>query len=260
MQIAKRTDKRVMLMNEVIQGIQVIKMYAWERPFEKLIHLARKREISSLTKSAYLQGVYLSCMVFIERTTLYLTCVCYVLLGNVITADRVFSMAQFFNMLQLAMAIFYPMAISYGAETLVAIKRLEDFLFLEEKEDANIDYSDDGNIRVSKVDAEWVSGTKVVDNLSFTVPKGKLCAIIGPVGSGKSTILQLLLGELVPNRGKISIGGEISYSSQEAWLFSSTVRNNILFGQEYNHLRYKKIVKVKTIIINTNTKVLYLLL
>ncbi|CAH0557995.1 unnamed protein product [Brassicogethes aeneus] len=242
--IASKTDRRVVLMNEVISGIQVIKMYAWEKPFEKLIHWARITEIHSLTKSAYLQGIFLSSMVFIERTTLFLTCVCFVLTGHVLTADIVFPIAQFFNILQMTMAMLYPAAITYGAESLVAIRRLEIFLFLDEKQEADLKHTNDGSLVVSNVDAEWVEGNTLLENISFTVPKGSLCAIIGPVGSGKTTMLQLFLGELIAKTGKISIGGEISYSSQEAWLFSSSVRNNILFGLEYNYLRYKQVIKV----------------
>ncbi|CAH0557997.1 unnamed protein product [Brassicogethes aeneus] len=242
--IASKTDRRVVLMNEVISGIQVIKMYAWEKPFEKLIHWARKTEIHSLTKSAYLQGFFLSSLVFVERTTLFLTCVCFVLTGHVLTADIVFPIAQFFNILQMTMAMLYPAAITYGAESLVAIRRIEKFLLLDEKQKADLKHTSDGSLLVSNVDAEWVEGNTVLENISFTVPKGSLCAIIGPVGSGKTTILQLFLGELIPKTGKISIGGEISYSSQEAWLFSSSVRSNILFGLEYNYLRYNQVIKV----------------
>lgn len=87
-------------MSEIIKGIQVIKMYAWEKPFEKLIERLRAKEIRSLTKSSYLRGIFSSCNVFVERLTLFLTVVVYSLVGFRITADMVFSMAQFFNILQ----------------------------------------------------------------------------------------------------------------------------------------------------------------
>lgn len=64
-------------------------------------------------------------MVFTERTTLFFTILAYVLIGNDISADKVFSMAQYYNILQGTMAIFYPMAVSLLAEALVSIKRLE---------------------------------------------------------------------------------------------------------------------------------------
>lgn len=244
LQVAQRTDQRVKLMAEVIAGIQVIKMYAWEIPFEKIIRFARKKEIDVLTKASYLRGVFVSCMVFIERTTLYLTIVCYVLLGNVITAEKVFSMAQYFNILQLAVAICYPMAITFGAESLVSIKRLQDFLSLGEKPESVIKKNTNSDIVLTKIKAEWTSQIPTLINLSLKIPKGNLCAIVGPVGAGKSSLLQLLLGELVPKQGEILISGSLSYACQEPWLFSGTVRNNILFGQEYNKLNYRQIVKV----------------
>lgn len=78
-----------------------------------------------MTLTSYLRGFTLATFVFTERTTLYFTIMAYVLLGNSISADKVFSMAQYFNILQLTMAILYPMAVSAVAETSVSIKRLE---------------------------------------------------------------------------------------------------------------------------------------
>lgn len=242
--MAKRTDYRVRLMNEIISGIQVIKMYAWEKPFEAMVKLARRKEINVITSASYLRGIYQSCAVFIERTTLYLTIITYVFLGNNITADKTYSMAQFFNALQLALAIYYPMAISIGAETLVSIKRLQEFLVLEEKQESEIERTDDKKIEIRNVDASWTETTPTLRNICSEIEPGKLCAIVGPVGAGKSSVLHLLLGELVKQSGAIKLGGIVSYSSQEPWLFGSTVRGNILFGLEYDRHKYKKTVKV----------------
>lgn len=231
-------------MNEIVSGIQVIKMYAWEKPFQILVKELRAREVDVLTKAAYIRGVFLSCMVFIERTTSYLTVITYVLLGNEITADKVFSLSQFFNSLQLALAIFIPMAIQMGAESVVSVRRIQEFLLLEERTDTQIEAAEDNKISLKNINASWVDNQQVLKNINFEVPAGKLCAIVGPVGSGKSSILNLLLGELPIENGRVSVCGTISYSSQEPWLFQATVRNNILFGQEYNKLLYKKVTKV----------------
>ncbi|XP_044268658.1 ATP-binding cassette sub-family C member 4-like [Tribolium madens] len=241
---AQRTDYRVKLMNEIISGIQIIKMYAWEKPFEHIIKLARKNEIDVVTKASYLRGIYLSCMVFIERTTLFLTITCYVLLGNPITADKVFSIAQFYNILQLALAICYPMAITFGAETLVSIKRLRNFLVLEEKPESQIEKKSEQDIEFDNTSGAWNTDSLTIKNLDLFIPQGTLCAIVGPVGAGKTSILQMLLGELPPITGSIKVGGKISYASQEPWLFASTVRNNILFGREYDRTLYREVVKV----------------
>lgn len=54
----------------------------------------------------------------------------------------------------------------------------------------------------------------------------------------------MILGEITVDSGVISVGGGVSYASQEPWLFAATVRNNILFGETYNKQWYEKVVKV----------------
>ncbi|KAL7032928.1 hypothetical protein ACKWTF_007429 [Chironomus riparius] len=249
MKIAIRTDDRVSKMNELIQGIQVIKMYAWEIPFRSVIKLARKKEVDQIQMAQYIRGIYMSTMVFTERSTLFLAILACVLEERAVTADLVFSMATFFNVLQLTAAIFYPLAVSLGAEALVSIKRIQDFLSLEEQDVlANGFKSNESKTKfavgLSNITASWTSDyNKTLINLNCRMKAGKLCAIIGPVGSGKSSIFQLLLGELPIETGDIYINGDTSYASQDPWLFSSTVRNNILFGLEYDKLRYSETVK-----------------
>lgn len=84
-----------------------------------------RHEVDVLLVSAYLKGVNFASFVFTERTTLYVTVVAYVLQGNVISADKVFTMAQYFNILQLTMAIFYPQAVRMAAEAKISIRRIE---------------------------------------------------------------------------------------------------------------------------------------
>lgn len=59
----------------------------------------------------------------------------------------------------------------------------------------------------------------------------------------QSSLMQLLLGELPIQEGKAIINGSLSYAAQKPWLFSGTVRNNILFGQVYEKKRYNEVVK-----------------
>ncbi|XP_045472558.1 ATP-binding cassette sub-family C member 4-like isoform X2 [Harmonia axyridis] len=73
---------------------------------------------------------------------------------------------------------------------------------------------------------------------------GNVCAVVGPVGSGKSTLLKLLLGEIQISSGTFTVGGTTSFSSQKPWLFSSTIRKNIIFGQDFNENRYKRVLEV----------------
>ena len=67
-----------------------------------------------------------------------------------------------------------------------------------------------------------------------------MCTIIGIVGSGKSTLLQVVLGELELDDGNLTVNGVISYASQEPWLFEGTIKQNIIFIEEYDAERYVK--------------------
>jgi ATP-binding cassette, subfamily C (CFTR/MRP), member 4 len=94
-------------------------MYAWEIPFRNVVKEARKREVDQIQWASYIRGIYLSTMVFTERSTLFIAILACIYEGKAITADLVFSMATFFNVLQLTAAVFYPIAVSLGAEALV---------------------------------------------------------------------------------------------------------------------------------------------
>lgn len=100
-------------------------------------------------------------------------------------------------------------------------------------------------VEMINVDASWTSDykSKTLADLNIKIKSGKLYAIVGSVGSGKSSILQLLLGELPIYSGDVLINGDVSYGSQESWLFSGSVRHNILFGLPYDKLRYQETLK-----------------
>lgn len=167
------------------------------------------------------------------------------------------------------------------AETLVSIKRIQKFMMYDEKSNKTLeqhlaeDDDDDDNvvdtkkpvevvvkaaatekatdqshlsppgIQVTNIVARWdANNTELtLDKVNLRVQPGTLVAIIGPVGSGKSSLIQAILGELPLLSGAIDVNGVVSYASQEPWLFSGTVRTNILFGQEMNRERYRQVVK-----------------
>lgn len=250
--IAHLTDNRVKLMSEICSGIQVIKMYAWEKPFEKVVELARKLEIDVVKQTSYIKGASLALMIFTERATLYIAVINYVLLGNNITGDVVFSVAQLLNTVQLFMATYFPLALSTYEECKVSIKRIEDFLFLEENVDtSNVESKPEnaGLVKLSDATASWTPNPiiKTLIEINLELKPGTLCCVVGPVGSGKSSLLQVLLQELPISSGKLQVVGDISYASQDPWLFVSSIRQNILFGQAYDKERYKRAVQACTL-------------
>ncbi|KAG7304444.1 hypothetical protein JYU34_011386 [Plutella xylostella] len=266
--IARRTDERVKVMSELVNGVQVIKMYAWERPFEKLVEKLRKMEVHFIFRTSMIKGFSTALSVFTERFMLYTAVVTFVLIGGDIRSEITYSLVQYFNLLQLACNIFFPLALAYLAETKVTIRRLEEFLMLEElptakaleaygKDILSLGNGDTEKLKMEKVRpnytglvlnglcASW-DPSPIVDtlrNLKFSAKPGEFVGVAGPVGAGKSSLLQVILGELPVSRGTLSLGGaRVAYASQEPWLFVATVRQNILFGLPYDRVRYKKVV------------------
>lgn len=99
---------------------------------------------------------------------------------------------------------------------------------------------------LENVYAKWTQGTNedTLKNISTSITQNQLVAVIGPVGSGKSSLFHVILKELPTISGAVCVEGKISYSSQEAWLFNNSIRNNIIFGDNYDEERYKEVVKV----------------
>jgi ABC-type multidrug transport system fused ATPase/permease subunit len=83
-----------------------------------------------------------------------------------------------------------------------------------------------------------------LQDISFTAKKGNLTAIIGDTGSGKSSLLAALLGQMNLVQGECKVYGSISYVPQEAWLLNMSLRDNITFGTEYDVRLYNKTIKV----------------
>ncbi|XP_070253922.1 ATP-binding cassette sub-family C member 12 isoform X3 [Myotis yumanensis] len=84
----------------------------------------------------------------------------------------------------------------------------------------------------------------VLHNISFVVRKGKVLGICGNIGSGKSSLIAALLGQMQLQQGVVAVSGTLAYVSQQAWIFHGSVRENILFGAKYDHQRYQHTVRV----------------
>ncbi|RZC33451.1 multidrug resistance-associated protein, partial [Asbolus verrucosus] len=268
---ALRTDERVRLMNEIISGIQVIKMYCWEKPFAQLIAFARKKEMSAIRGHAFLLGIVYSFEMFITRTSVFVSILGYVLLGSYITAEKVFAITAIYNVIRPVITILFSISISSIAEVNVSVIRIQKFLSYAEREIEEVKSIKNGiskngsngslvpyhspvehkpRILLENASAKWLeeSAESTLKGINLSISSNQVVAVIGPVGSGKSSLLNVFLKELPLESGKMDIQGKISYSSQEPWLFSASVRQNILFGNEYDEERYKQVIEVCALI------------
>ncbi|XP_042316522.1 ATP-binding cassette sub-family C member 4 isoform X2 [Sceloporus undulatus] len=241
------TDVRIRTMNEVIGGMRIIKMYAWEMSFADLVSSIRRKEISLVLKSSYLRGMNLASFFIASKITMFMTFMTYVLLGNIITASRVFVAVSLYSTVRLTVTLFFPAAIEKVSEALVSIRRIKNFLILDEVSELTppLKSSNEKALIVHDLTCYWDKTLELptLQNISFTVRPGELLIVIGPVGAGKSSLLSAVLGELSASKGFIDVRGKIAYVSQQPWVFSGTVRSNILFGKEYHREKYEKVLK-----------------
>ncbi|KAH9505171.1 Multidrug resistance-associated protein 4 [Bulinus truncatus] len=141
-----------------------------------------------------------------------------------------------------------------SGECCAASTRLQRFLLLEELdhsssvEHTHLNQSDEKCfVELDNVTAKWegnMSEINTLEKISLRVDPGKLVAVIGPVGAGKSSLLMSILGELPAQTGNVRVSGRVAYVSQQPWIFSGSVRQNIVFGGIYDKAKYDRIVKV----------------
>lgn len=116
----------------------MIKMYAWEKPFCALVALARKLELKVVTKSSYIRGIYMTFNLFNTRMALYCTLISMLMFGHQLSADKVFVISSYFNVLAHTMCGMFVRGFAELAECMVAIRRLQNFLTYEEFQGSNI--------------------------------------------------------------------------------------------------------------------------
>uniref|UniRef100_A0A1A7XAW0 Multidrug resistance-associated protein 4 n=2 Tax=Nothobranchiidae TaxID=405002 RepID=A0A1A7XAW0_9TELE len=243
------TDSRIRTMNEVVSGIRIIKMYAWEKPFSALVSEVRRKEISKIMKSSYLRGINMASFFCASKIIVFITFMLYVLLGNTISASRVFVTVSLYTAVRLTVTLFFPSAIEKVFESRVSIRRIQEFLLLDEitKHGAALpqEEKEDRGVEIHDLTCYWDKSLDApsLQNLSFTLKSGQLLAVIGPVGAGKSSLLSSILGELPSEKGEVKVRGQLTYAAQQPWVFPGTIRSNILFGKELEPQKYERVVK-----------------
>uniref|UniRef100_A0A8C9R4B6 Multidrug resistance-associated protein 4 n=1 Tax=Scleropages formosus TaxID=113540 RepID=A0A8C9R4B6_SCLFO len=243
------TDSRIRTMNEVVSGIRIIKMYAWEKSFSTLVNEVRRKEISKIMKSSYLRGLNMASFFVASKIIVFITFLVYVMLGNVISAGRVFVAVSLYSAVRLTVTLFFPSAVEKVSEAKISVRRIKKFLLLDEimkhSSGQPVQPTEEPMVEVQDLICYWdkTLDAPTLQNLSFTVKSEQLLAVIGPVGAGKSSLLSSILGELPQEKGVVKVKGNLTYVCQQPWVFPGTIRSNILFGKELNQQKYERVLK-----------------
>ena len=127
----------------------------------------------------------------------------YVSMGNVLTAEKAFLTMTFYNVVKISLVRKFPAAVQGLTETLISIKRIQDFLLLEEVIETSsaitvreTSVSNSSSLKLEQVTGKWSGQCErnTLNGISFDASCGQLIAIVGPVGSGKGSIMQAILG------------------------------------------------------------------
>jgi len=233
-------------MNEILSGIKVIKLYGWELSFEKIVGKIRNDELSYLRKIGY----YNMCSSFIWVCAPLIVSVVsfgtFVLIdkNNVLDANTAFVSLSLFNVLRFPLTVL-PGVISALINANVSLSRIRNFLLRDENKTDDITYDDLPGVAVTVTDTNLGWDTKVANlkNLNIKINKGKLVAVVGQVGCGKSSLLAGILGEMHKlNDGKININGMTAYVAQQAWIQNATAKDNIIFDKKLENQKYDQVV------------------
>ncbi|NXW78217.1 MRP7 protein, partial [Hirundo rustica] len=258
----KHKDTRVKLMTEFLCGIRVIKFYVWEKHFSTRINASRAKELQKLRAIRYLDAlcVYMwAALPVVVSIAIFLT---YVLLGHQLTATKVFTALALVGMLILPLNGF-PWVLNAILEAKVSLDRIQKFFELMDQDlEAYyaLDSPSDAAIAMEMQCAafSWVpveeesprqpssSGTLQLHIENLSVRKGMLLGVVGKVGSGKSSLLAAITGELIKQGGRVyvcDLEQGFGLTTQEPWIQFTTIRENILFGREYDAKLYEEVLE-----------------
>ncbi|TRY91587.1 hypothetical protein DNTS_021753, partial [Danionella cerebrum] len=250
-------DSRMKIVNDILNGIKILKYYAWESSFEAQVNEIREKELKVMRKFAYLSSVSMFVFTCAPALVSLATFAVFVSVSadNVLDAEKAFTSISLFNILRFPLAML-PQLISVMVQTAVSKKRLEKFLSGDDLDTLAVshDPSISSAVSLSSGTFSWDKSTDpVLKDVSLDIKPGRLVAVVGAVGSGKTSLISALLGELHKNNGDININGSIAYVPQQAWIQNATLMNNVLFGSDLNQQRYGSVLEACALIPDLDT-------
>ncbi|NWW33878.1 MRP2 protein, partial [Panurus biarmicus] len=243
----KNKDERMKIMTEILNGIKILKLFAWEPSFEKRVNEIRAHELKNLLNFSYLQSISVfvfTCAPFLVSLASFAV---YVLVNenNILDAQKAFTAISLFNVLRFPMAML-PMVLSSLVQTNVSTARLERYLSGEDLDTSAIHHNPIAGsaVRFSEATFAWEQDSNAaIRDVTLDITPGSLVAVVGAVGSGKTSLVSAMLGEMENIKGHINIQGSLAYVPQQAWIQNATLKDNIIFGSELDEARYQQVLK-----------------
>ncbi|CAJ1963398.1 unnamed protein product [Sphenostylis stenocarpa] len=247
--IMKSRDLRMKATNELLNNMRVIKFQAWEEYFGNKIQQFREAEHGWIGKFLYYFAINMGVLSTAPLMVCVLTFGAATLQGIPLNAGTVFTITSVIKILQEPVRTF-PQALILISQALISLGRLDEFMMSKEMDEGAVERLDgcDGDIAVEIKDGQFswddadVNVALKVEELE--IKRGDHAAVVGTVGSGKSSLLASLLGEMIKISGEVKVCGSIAYVAQTSWIQNATIQDNILFGLPMNREKYSETVRV----------------
>ncbi|KAL2337975.1 hypothetical protein Fmac_012421 [Flemingia macrophylla] len=248
-QVLISQDQRLRSTSEILNNIKVIKLQSWEDKFRSMVDSLRATEFKWLAETQFLKAF--GVVVYIFSPTIICAAV---LLGCTLLGTAPLNASTIFTVLAALRSMgepvrFIPEAVSFVTQAKVSFDRLNTFLLddeLKNCEKRSILVSKSGNcIGIEAASFSWdeESLTPTLRDINLAIKRGQKVAVCGPVGAGKSSLLHAILKEMPTTSGIVNLHGTVAYVSQNSWIQSGTIRDNILFGKSMEENRYANAIK-----------------
>uniref|UniRef100_A0A8B9I9Q8 ATP binding cassette subfamily C member 8 n=1 Tax=Anser brachyrhynchus TaxID=132585 RepID=A0A8B9I9Q8_9AVES len=265
------SNERLKKTNEMLRGIKLLKLYAWEHIFHSSVEETRQKEMTSLKSFA----LYTSISIFMNAAIPIAAVLITFVVHAHLTRKADFSPSVAFASISLFHILVSPLfllssVVRSTVKALVSVQKLSEFLSSEEigeehdkcpelrSADNHSKYQAVVSNNITNGFFTWTpEGPPALSNIDIRIPQGQLTMIVGQVGCGKSSLLLAILGEMQKISGNIFWSsctsdsetgedvrkrGSVAYASQKPWLLNATVEENITFESSFNKQRYKAVI------------------
>ncbi|XP_062999664.1 ATP-binding cassette sub-family C member 6 isoform X2 [Elgaria multicarinata webbii] len=245
----KYKDSRAKLTSTFLGDIKILKIHGWEEIFTGKVLATRNQELRALKSSQCLFSASLASFHSSTFLISFIMFAVYTLVDeeNVMDAQKAFVSLALVNILHTAHS-FLPFSMNAVMQAKVSINRLAAFLCHEELDQTATDPGaldcTPNSIIVRNGTFSWCrESPPCLKRINLNIPRGSLCAVVGQVGAGKSSLLSALLGELQRTEGSVEMKGTVAFVPQESWIQNASVEDNVTFGEKMDRRWYDQVVE-----------------
>ncbi|CAG9826603.1 unnamed protein product [Diabrotica balteata] len=174
----------------------------------------------------------------------YTLVMAYIWFGYATDTELIFYLSTMFKDIEYYLGGLIPYGLGSAAELYSALRRINQVITAEElpPKIGSDEPTNEPILELREADVT-INNNLILNNINFKAKPG-LTLVTGKVGSGKSSLLKALLQDYPLDKGCILSKGRISYASQDPWLFPSSIKQNIIFGEKFDEKRYLETIRV----------------